>query len=743
MLTKIRSIVSTIGTILKSVLLSYSQIFFSNNLWFAGILVMVSFFDLWGGLSGLLAVILANVMALMIGFNRANIKQGYYGFNALLVGLGIGVYYTPSVEFYFILVVAVLLTLFITVMLDGVIGKYGLPFLSLPFLFSLWIITLATRQYENLQISERGIFVYNELYAIGGQRLVNIYRSLNELPIHESFITYFRSLGAIFFQHSVIAGACIALGILLYSRIAFTLSLLSFFTAYYFYSFIGADISQLSHSYVGFNFILTAIGIGGFFIVASRYSYLWVMALTPLIAILVASFTTVLQVYQLAIYSLPFNLVVILFLYILKFRVNANKKLQLVVEQNYSPELNLYNQQNYSARFSKSLFFPFQLPIRDEWTITQGYDGEITHRGDWRHAWDFEIANEENRLFHGSGFDKNSFYCYNKPVYAPGDGVVENIVDCIEDNPIGNVDLEHNWGNTIIIKHAEGLYSNISHLKRDSFKVAIGDYVKRGDVIATCGNSGRSPQPHVHFQLQQLPFVGSKTIQYPIAHYIEQDEGKYKIHFYDVPKKDQKVSNISPTHAILNALKFIPGQKLTFEVTEQTSKQTKTVSWEVLVDYYNHTYLYCAETKSTAYYFSDGKVFMFTKFYGDKKSELFYFYLALYRISLGYYPQLTVEDSLPLTLINRMPILWIQDFIAPLHLFLKSRYTAKYVKKTEDFSKSLVRIQSKVSFGIHGFELRKIMFDIEFTNYGLEKIDFSVGPKKYHYSQVVTHRTIK
>lgn len=743
MISKTKLLISQISIPIKSVLLSYSQIFFSNNFVFSIILLMVSFFDFWGGLAGLISVVTTNIIALIMGFNKSYIKQGLYGFNSLLVGLGIGVYYSPSIEFYFVLIVASLLTLFLTVALQGIIGKYGLPFLSLPFLFSLWIILLATRQFEHLEISHRGVFIYNELYDIGGHSLVKLYTFFENIPLEKSLITYFRSLGAIFFQYSVLAGVLIAIGLLIYSRIAFSLSLISFYTAFYFYSFIGADIHQLSNSFVGFNFILTAIAIGGYFVVASRYSYLWVVVLTPLIAILIASLSSILQIYQLAIYSLPFNIVVILFLYILKFRIKNFKRLHLVDEQNHQPETNLYNQQNYAERFSKSIHISIELPVRGDWTVTQAHNGDITHRDDWQHAWDFEISNNQGDFFHGSGYDKNNYFCYNKPVYAPGDGWVENIINAIDDNPIGNVDLEHNWGNTIIIKHGEGLYSNISHLKRDSFKVFIGDYVKRGDIIAHCGNSGRSPKPHIHFQLQQLPFIGSKTINFPIVHYIEHNENEYKIHFYDIPKNGDRISNITPTSSIENGLKFTPGQKLSFEkIDVKNNTVLKSIEWEVLVDYYNQTYLYCSETKSSAYYYTDGKVFMFTKFYGDKKSDLFQFFLSLYRISTGYYSKMIIKDTLPITLVNYKMLLFFQDFLAPFYIFLKTKYSATYVKKTEDFSKNCVLIDSKIAVGIYNFDFKTRKFNLEFSNRGIESIGFSTNKSSVLLKQIFSQRTI-
>jgi urea transporter len=116
----------------------------------------------------LFTVVLTNFLAYIIGFNRENIKAGFYGFNSLLVALGLGIYYQLNSEFIFVLCLASVLTLFLTLLFEGVVGKYGLPFLSLSFLVSIWIMTLATRQFSNLQLSERGIFMLNEMHLLGG-----------------------------------------------------------------------------------------------------------------------------------------------------------------------------------------------------------------------------------------------------------------------------------------------------------------------------------------------------------------------------------------------------------------------------------------------------------------------------------------------------------------------------------------------------------------------------------------------
>ncbi|MDO8503766.1 MAG: M23 family metallopeptidase, partial [bacterium] len=57
-----------------------------------------------------------------------------------------------------------------------------------------------------------------------------------------------------------------------------------------------------------------------------------------------------------------------------------------------------------------------------------------------------------------------------------------------------------NDGNTIIIDHGLGIYSLYLHL--NEFKISLGDMVKRGDVIATVGNTGYSIGPHLHFSVK-------------------------------------------------------------------------------------------------------------------------------------------------------------------------------------------------------------------------------------------------
>ncbi len=699
---------------------SYTQVFFSDHKFFALILMAVTFFDVPAGIAGALAVTVSNGAAFLMGLNRQKIRKGYYGFNSLLVGLGLGIWYQPGVGFYLVLTFAALLTLFLTLWLEGVIGKYGLPYLSLPFLFGTWMVSLATRQFTALHVSENGIYMMNEMFQLGGRPMVDSYVWFSGLKLPEWLHLYFTSLGAIFFQHHLFAGILIALGLLIYSRIAFVLSLTGLFAAYAYYGIIGADLSELSYSYIGFNFILTAIAAGGFFIIPSRWSFLWVVLLTPLISILLTGTQSIFAIFQLSVYSLPFNLVVLLFLYALKFRERSFDKPDLVSYQEFSPEKNLYSHLNHRHRFGRASLVPVQLPFWGEWKVTQGHNGPHTHQGEWRHAWDFEVTDRDGNTFSGDGTHREDYLAYGKPVVAPADGVVEELVDGTEENEIGQVDLGNNWGNTLVIRHGEGLYSKLSHLKPGSFRVAAGDHVRKGQVLAACGNSGRSPVPHLHFQLQATPWIGSRTLDYPVSHYLRQRAGSLELCSYESPETGDDVANISRNSSLEKAFHFIPGQVFTYTATTPDGRQFP-VKWEVKLNPLNQVCLECEETGAKAWLRNDDDIHLFTFFEGDRSSLLYRFFLCAYRVPLGYYRNLLVKDRFAANTFNNSIIGLLQDFVAPFFLFTRSDYMLLYAAMEDGVMQSGIRLEAGVTARIGRYGFRSLEGEFLVGPDGLER----------------------
>ena len=57
------------------------------------------------------------------------------------------------------------------------------------------------------------------------------------------------------------------------------------------------------------------------------------------------------------------------------------------------------------------------------------------------------------------------------------------------------------YGNVIVIKHDDHLYSVYAHLATKGILVKKGQKVKKGQVIGIVGNTGNSTAPHLHFEL--------------------------------------------------------------------------------------------------------------------------------------------------------------------------------------------------------------------------------------------------
>jgi len=678
-----------------SILNSYSQVFFSTHKAFAILLLLVTFYDIYAGIAGLIAVFTTSIAAFFLKLHKATTAEGFYGFNSLLVGLGLGIYFSFGWHLVLIIVLASLFTFFISVSLQGVIGKYKLPYLSIPFILALWTFISATRSFEALGISERGIYTLNELYQVGGSRLISVHEYFNSIEFPKVFSTYFISLSAILFQYSILTGIIISIGLLLYSRIAFTLSLIGFFVAHLFYQIIGANITQIDYSYIGFNYILTAIALGGFFIIPSLRSYIWVGILIPLVAILTISLNTLFLPLKLPVYSLPFNMVVLLFIYILKFRPEYSYKLSEAYYQYNSPERNLYIFLNNSERFRFKQYSQIKLPFYGSWDVSQGHNGSHTHKDQWRHAWDFVILDKEGKQYKNQGDFPEDYYCFGKPVIAPEEGTIEKVIDHIDDNIIGEVNLQNNWGNTIIIKHQDEVYTKLSHLKKDSIKVVEGDKVKYGQLIANCGNSGRSPYPHLHFQVQEFPFIGSTTRDYPISSYVQHIDGKFSFHSHKKPAENEKVSNIEVNELLHKAFQFTPGEILKFKV--KGFKYAKEVSWEVKVSPFNETYMECSISGAIAYFEQDENQFQFTYFEGKKRCLLYYFFQGCYKVQEGYYQDLEMSDSFPLSLSFPKSLLWFHDFISPFVRIAKADYKLKYSSIDDYMSTSEIKLESSAS----------------------------------------------
>ena len=715
--------------IIPGIMNSYSIIFFLNNKVLAGTIMLVSFFNFWSGLSGLVAVLFTLFIGHTLHLDKATLRSGAYSFNSLLAGIGMGTFFDPGIVFFSLLALASLLSLLLSVSLGGWLYKYKLPFLSIPFVITFWFIVLPSSHYENLGLTQRSIFWMNEMYAVGGNGLLQLFQIIDTIQINELVDIYLRSISSVFFQNNLIAGLLICIALIYASRIMFSLSVIGFLSAYLFAMFSGSEAASINYYNIGANYMMVAFAIGGYFSIPSKSSYLWTVLLIPLTSLVLLFFYTLLGYIQLPVFSLPFAFVSIMFIYFLQLRSKSNGLVLTPLQLN-SPEKNLYTFNNNKNRLSGLYYFPIHLPFMGEWTVTQAHDGEFTHMGEWKHAFDFMITDNEGKTFRNNGYSLTDYLCYNKPVFAPADGFVEMITDNVEDNEIGNVNTINNWGNSIVIRHLNGLYSQISHLRKGTFKVNKGDYVKQGDLIANCGNSGRSPEPHIHFQMQTLPIVGAKTINYPFAYYFKQSVGKDVLTQFNKPETGDKVRPAGTDGFIFNAFNILPDSTMSFKYKKNEGDE-KIEKWDMYTDSFNQKYIYCAETESVAYYINDGYMFYFTAFYGDKKSLLYYFYLSAYKIFFGNELDVNIKDSIALNNSNKAKyLLWINDFIAPFYNCLKFEFQSNIQLSDKALRIGTVKFGSSTEFKLMNKKIHSTKSVLTITERGITDFEYNTNDIK-------------
>ena len=137
------------------------------------------------------------------------------------------------------------------------------------------------------------------------------------------------------------------------------------------------------------------------------------------------------------------------------------------------------------------------LPFAGAWIVGQGYNGAETHNGHAAFALDLVKVDEGGRAYAGRGERTTDWYGFGVEVLASADGVVVRAIDRFADNRVLGRSTRVN---TIIVRHRHAEFSEYVHLQRGSVRVRVGERVRRGQVIARCGNSG-SETPHLHWAL--------------------------------------------------------------------------------------------------------------------------------------------------------------------------------------------------------------------------------------------------
>jgi hypothetical protein len=157
------------------------------------------------------------------------------------------------------------------------------------------------------------------------------------------------------------------------------------------------------------------------------------------------------------------------------------------------------------------------IPLKDEVFVFWGGTtiDQNKHLGDITQQYAYDLLMVKNgSSYEGDPKFNENYLIFGKEIIAPCDARVVLVVDGIEDNVPGVENPDQLAGNFIVLQTENEEFVVLAHLMENSIVVEEGQDVTQGELLALCGNSGNSTEPHLHLSLQNTLYeeegIGAK-----------------------------------------------------------------------------------------------------------------------------------------------------------------------------------------------------------------------------------------
>jgi urea transporter-like protein/peptidase M23-like protein len=322
---------------------------------------------------------------------------------------------------------------------------------------------------------------------------------------------FFRSIGSLMFAPSIEVGVVVVGAILLWSRSAFAAGVMGWIVG----AAVAVGVQDLGVTYywlpASHNYFVAGMAIGALFILPGHASLL----LAGLAGAGASIFDAALQTLFPAFAYLPMASALTIWsgLGTLALAGSGRRFLRNRWPQS-PPEEAWWRDVTWAQRLGRSEPL-LTVPVAGVVRIAQGFEGSLSHCKQFCHALDLvrpPAPHEATNVAAATSIWKAA-------VTAPAAGFVERVRDGVPDNALGGCNYSESWGNYVCIRLDQGGWALLAHFKQWSIAVRPGTRVEIGNYLGAVGNSGRSPAPHLHLQVQDGPDPGASTIPFRIANY--------------------------------------------------------------------------------------------------------------------------------------------------------------------------------------------------------------------------------
>lgn len=316
------------------------QVCFVNNP-VTGLFIVAATFvaDAWLGVAGLIGLVVSTLTAIVLGLDRGAIRAGLYGFNGVLVGLGLSVFLRPDWDWTvvgWIVAVSAFSTVLMAALATVFLSAWKVPPFTLAFNFATLIFLVAALNLANARFGE--VIVPTAPSVTKDE----VQTSLTAVSSDNGFIdvmtAIFNGIGQLFFAKDVIAGILIIVGLAIASRIVALFALVGSTVGMVTGLALGASGAAIYDGLWGFNSFDAALAIAGVFYVLTWRSAVMGVACAVAAALLFGAIGNLFAPWGLPALTLPFCFATLAFVLI----KGASSKLRPVeVEDITTPEEHL------------------------------------------------------------------------------------------------------------------------------------------------------------------------------------------------------------------------------------------------------------------------------------------------------------------------------------------------------------------------------------------------------------------
>lgn len=290
------------GSILRGV----GQVFFQNNP-ITGLLFLIGIaINSWEmALYALIGTIISTLAAMFFKVSEDLLKDGLFGFNGTLVGLGIAVFIkNGTLCIIYIIIGAILSTILMAVLLNY-LGKWDVPALTAPFVFTTWILLLGVYYFSNV----------NPTLALGKATFPTFQSEVFVFSVQDLLEGIFKGIAQVDFQANLITGIIFVIAIAINSKISAVFAVIGSLIGLLTAAALGGATDLAALGIYSFNAVLTGIALGGTFFIINRYSIIYALFGMVITVIIQGAMASILSTVGLPFLTFPFILTTWLFIF--------------------------------------------------------------------------------------------------------------------------------------------------------------------------------------------------------------------------------------------------------------------------------------------------------------------------------------------------------------------------------------------------------------------------------------------